>query len=470
MAKYLCVDLDGTLLKVDTLHESLVSLTKKNPLLLIPACFSLLKGKAALKDYLAKKVQLDFSNAPFNPEVLEYIRINKGKYDQVHLVTGSHEKNAERVLKKFPDLFDKHSGTTRAHNLTGKTKARFLSETLGHFDYIGDSSVDFHVWSKANKAVCVETSSKLSKRLEKSHNNFEVLKIKKRGVLSALTSAVRPHQWAKNLLVFVGLVLSHKYLDLKLFQDCILAFFAFSFTASSVYLLNDLSDLDSDRAHRKKRFRPIPAGDLSPVHAFSFAIVLLGSASYFASFLPMEFMGILLTYFLITTLYSFRLKAISILDVVCLGLLFTIRLLAGHFAIGIAVSPWLLSFSIFIFISLACLKRSAELRGKLPAKEVIHGRGYSVDDYSIINQIGVSTGMMATLVMALYLNSEAVVALYSNPLYLWIICPLLIYWIGRMWLLGSRGLVNEDPVVFVVKDKVSLIIGALCLCLIVLAR
>ena len=469
MSSVLCVDLDKTLLRVDSLHESIIHLFKINPFKVILSLFVILKGKNAFKEFIAKNITLNVDLLPENEDVLDYIASKRSSYKDIYLVTGAHESIAKEYSRKY-EFFSDYHGTNKDINLIGKNKAKFLIEKYGSFDYIGDSKADLHIWKNSGKAIYAGADEVIWKSLCKINPNHEQIKIKKASLVKSIFKAIRMHQWAKNLLVFVPVILSHNYTDLILFKQSIIAFFGFSFTASSVYILNDLSDLDADRVHRRKKHRPIPSGDLSPIHALLVTFVFVLAAASLSTLLSLKFIGVLFVYFLITSLYSFRLKKIAILDVVLLAVLFTIRLLAGHFAINIEVSPWLLTFSIFIFSSLACLKRSTELREKLPAKGAVVGRGYSADDYTIINQIGINTGIIATLVMTLYLNSDAVVKLYSSPECLWLICPLLIFWIGRLWLLGNRGLVHEDPVVFVIKDKVSLFIGLICVVLVVIAR
>jgi len=428
-----------------------------------------MSGKSSFKEYISEKIELNFSTIPVNQSVLDYIQKKRKNYSKVNLITGSHEKNANGFSQVY-NYFDEVVGTTEALNLIGKNKVKYIEDNYGEFDYIGDSKADHHVWKKANKAIFAGKSNKVWVKLKTLNSNNEKIEVESVNFFKASIKAIRVHQWAKNMLIFVAIILSHQYLNFELFKQSVIAFFAFSFTASSVYLLNDLSDLDADRVHKRKKFRPIPAGDISPFIALSYVFVLISSAAFLTQYLPIYFALILGIYFVITSLYSFRLKRVAILDIVLLAVLFTIRLLAGHFATEIVVSPWLLTFSIFIFSSLACLKRSTELKDKLPAKDVLVGRGYCADDYFIINQIGITTGIIATLVMALYLNSSAVLNLYSSPYLLWMICPILIYWIGRLWMLGVRGLVHDDPVVYVVKDKVSLFIGLTCLVLVVLAR
>jgi 4-hydroxybenzoate polyprenyltransferase len=461
--------MDGTLIKVDSLQESLLELFKKNPFLIFMALFHLLKGKSNFKSYIAHYVDLNFASIPLNQSVVQYIKNHRNDYEKIHLITGSFEKNAFALNEVLP-LFDEVNGTTKDFNLIGKNKADYICQKYSSYDYIGDSSADFHVWEKANKAIYAGSNKRIWKRLRENNINSEQIHIPKKSFLITLIKALRVHQWTKNLLLFVPLILSHNYNNTHLIIKTVLGFFAFSFISSSVYLLNDLTDLSADRAHKTKKFRPIPAGDFSHTNALITTGILLIFGFILSTQLPVTYGITLGIYFIITSAYSFRLKKIAILDVMILATLFTIRLLAGHHIIEITISPWLLTFSIFIFSSLACLKRSTELSNKLPSKVLIIGRGYQANDFQVINQIGVTTGIIASLVMALYLNSPTVLKLYSRPEILWAICPFLLFWIGRLWLLANRGQVHDDPVVYIIKDKVSLIIGLSCLILILLAR
>ncbi len=471
-SKVLCVDLDGTFFKVDTLHESLLKLFKEKPWQFVLAVFKVFTGKSQFKNFISSHVDLKMDLIPINEEVLDYINQNRKHYQGIYLVTGANQKIANSVVQNYSHIFKEGFGSNENVNLTGTKKGNFLKEKFGAFDYIGDSKVDFKVWEFSEKPIYCGNENSIWKSLSRNNDKSVQIKRKKKSKLSVWIKALRVHQWAKNLLVFAALILSHQYTNIELLTSSLIAFFAFSFTASSVYLLNDLLDMDVDRVHRRKKFRPIPLGDVTPFSALFTTGFLLGISGLLCSLMPYHFGLILLCYFIVTSLYSFRLKKVMMLDVVVLALLFTIRLLAGHFAIDIEVSPWILTFSMFLFTSLACIKRSTELKDKLPVKEegTIAGRGYSKNDYHTINSIGSTSGVMAVLVMALYVNSDAVIKVYTNPYFLWGVCPLLIYWIGRLWLLNGRGLVHDDPVVFVVKDRVSLLLGIAFIGLIILAK
>lgn len=464
------VDLDKTFFKVDTLPEMLVALFKKNPFYFFSAFFYLLKGKSFFKSYIISKIDFNIETIPVNQQVLEYIQKKKYQGKSVVLITGAHDVIAKKVKSHF-NVFSDAFGTTEDTNLIGKNKLKFIKENFDDFEYIGDSQHDIPIWKEASLATIVcNQGSKTLKALNTVKKDINILETKKNNSLHTFFKAIRIHQWAKNTLIFVPIILDHKYLDFNVMTQGFLAILSFSLTASSVYLINDLFDLDADRIHKKKKFRPIPAGNFTPQNILMTLAVFLFLILNLVKELPFQFTITLSIYFFITCLYSFRLKKVVFLDVVILALLFTIRLIAGHSATGIIISPWLLSFSIFIFLSLACIKRFSELIDKLPAKEEVAGRGYIVSDKHIISQIGSTAGIISTFIITLYMNSEKIVKTYHTPYFLWGLCPLLLLWIGRLWIKTHRNEINVDPVLFVIKDKFSLFIGFVCLSLVLLAR
>ncbi len=268
--------------------------------------------------------------------------------------------------------------------------------------------------------------------------------------------AMRPHQWVKNVLVFAPLVLSFQFMDPGLILQAILAFIAFSFSASSLYIINDLVDIESDRLHPKKKNRPFASGNLSKQWGIGQSIVLLIVAITLAVYLNTEFLLTLIIYSLISAIYSFKLKKIVLLDVSILAVLYTLRIIAGTFAVSLELSYWLIIFSIFIFTSLAMVKRVSELYNlKLQEKQKVEGRGYAVQDREMILALGSASGFVSVLVVALYIHDPLIVQRYSQPEWLWIIVPAFLYWIGRVWIIAHRGEMDEDPVVFALSDKIS---------------
>jgi 4-hydroxybenzoate polyprenyltransferase len=286
----------------------------------------------------------------------------------------------------------------------------------------------------------------------------------------ALPQALRVHQWVKNLLIFVPVLLDHKLFQVPVLLKAVVAFAAFCCAASGAYVLNDLLDQEADRRHKLKRNRPFAAGTLSRSFGFTLAPLLFVAALLWSLWLPPKFLMLLVTYVVLTTAYSLYLKRVAILDVLLLAGLYTLRVLAGVAASHVRFSTWLLAFSMFLFLSLAFLKRYAEL-SDLPGgtDQRIEKRGYQRGDREWLVSMGGASGYLSVLVLALYVNSEQVIALYRTPLLLWLICPLLLYWISRMWLLAHRGRIHQDPIVATVKDPVSYGIGVLVALILYLA-
>ena len=269
-------------------------------------------------------------------------------------------------------------------------------------------------------------------------------------------AAMRPHQWVKNLLIFAPLILSFQFMDPGLVIKSLLAFIAFSLSASSLYIINDLLDIESDRLHPKKKSRPFASGQLSKPWGVGQAVVLLVIALVLAVYLNTEFLASLVIYSVLSAIYSFKLKKVVLLDVSILAVLYTLRIIAGTFAVSLDLSYWLIIFSIFIFTSLAMVKRVSELYNlMLEDKEEVRGRGYAVQDREIILALGSASGFVSVLVFALYIHDPLIVQRYTQPEWLWLIVPALLYWIGRVWIIAHRGQMDEDPVVFALQDKVS---------------
>jgi 4-hydroxybenzoate polyprenyltransferase/phosphoserine phosphatase len=467
----LCVDLDGTVIKTDLLWESLVELLRRNPLYLFPVLLWWMRGRAYLKRQIGARVELDVTSLPYDHGFLQFLKDEKRRGRPILLVTASDRRPAERVaehLGLFTDLLASDGNT----NLRGQAKGVKLAEKFGvrGFDYAGNSTVDLPVWAQARHAIVVNGNARLTARAGKCSTVSHIF-----GSVSprwqALIRALRPHQWAKNLILFVPLLTSHELSRPALALDAVLAFIAFSLCASGIYVLNDLFDLESDRHHRTKRGRPFAAGDLPlPVGLASFPLLLAGGA-LLASRLRWEFGAVLGGYVLLTTTYCWGLKKAPLLDVFCLAALYTIRLIAGHGATGVAYSTWLLVFSMFIFLSLALVKRFVELNSALHQNRAdIRGRGYHPDDLWLVATLGSSSGYLSALVLALYVNSsDEVHRLYRHPTLLLLVCPLLLYWISRVWMLAHREKMHEDPLVFALKDPVSYLVGVLTLIVLWLA-
>jgi 4-hydroxybenzoate polyprenyltransferase len=465
----LCLDLDHSLLRTDLLYESFISAIKNNPLCTFGLIYSLFRGRASLKSYLAKRAIIDLKLLPKNHLIEDFAKI-ESKSRRVYLVTATNEKLAQEFTKLNPWIYDFLS-SNETSNLKGSVKRDLLISKfgIGNFDYLGDSNSDLAIWSVARRSYIVKGSKSLVKKCSKYKNIREIFPLRKFSLIPLL-KGLRIHQWVKNLLIFLPLIASHNIYNINLWISSFAAFLVFSLTASSVYLLNDLSDLESDRTHRSKKKRPLASGDLLILHALIIIPFLLTIALTLGLALATNFALVLGIYFTLTCLYSFKFKREPVLDIVFLASLYTIRIYAGSAATGIPVSSWLLSFSMFIFLSLACAKRVAEISIHEDEKSPIPGRGYYKKDKDIIANIGVSGGIVSVMVLALYVTAQEVVALYNAPELLLFTCPLVLYWISSIWLVTWRGQLDDDPIVYALKDKASYIIGILVLLVLVLAK
>jgi 4-hydroxybenzoate polyprenyltransferase/phosphoserine phosphatase len=466
----LCVDLDGTLIKSDLLWESLVRLLQRNPLYLPLVPLWLARGRAGLKEQLAARVAVDAARLPYHEPFLEFLREERRSGRPIFLVTASDRRMAEPVAAHL-GLFAEVIASDGRTNLRGKNKAAKLVERFGErgFDYAGNSAVDLPVWAQSRRALVVNASPGLEARARKLGPVDRVFPTLGSG-WRAWLQALRPHQWVKNLIIFVPLVTSHKITQFPLAIEALLAFIAFSLCASAVYVFNDLCDIDADRHHPAKRTRPFAAGALPLQAGLLAAPLLVAAAALLACRLPCGFAVVLALYLFLTTAYSYGLKRIALVDVFCLAGLYTIRLIAGHASTGVVYSAWLLVFSMFIFLSLALVKRFVELDAvRVLEQPAIQGRGYVAGDAELVAALGSASGYMAVLVLALYVNSQEVKALYHQPMLLLLVCPLLLYWISRVWLIAHRSQMHDDPIVFALRDWVSYAVGALSLLVLWLA-
>jgi 4-hydroxybenzoate polyprenyltransferase len=452
----LVVDLDGTLVKTDTLWEAIFALVKENIYNLFLLPLWLLKGKAQFKKEIAERVDLDFTIAPYNQPFLEYLKEQKTQGRHLILATASNIKFANQVAKCL-GIFDEVLASDASTNLSGRYKLHALVSRFGKkgYDYAANSAIDLLIWAEARKGILVNASRSTRMQAGKLVD-VEKIFIVPSPFPAAYFKAFRLHQWVKNLLIFVPLVLAHRVLESNLLLQAGLAFLSFGLCASSVYLLNDLLDLSSDRHHPIKRHRPLAAGILPIQDAVLLIPLLLLAAFVSAAWLPPPFLATLALYYGSTMAYSIKIKQMVLIDVLVLAGLYTIRLLAGGASVGIPLSSWLLAFSMFLFFSLALVKRYSDLLTIRQQNRMhIPGRGYRADDLETLATFGVSSGYLAVLVMALYINSESVTLLYNQPGALWLVCPLLLYWISRIWILTRRGQMHHDPVIFAITDPQS---------------
>lgn len=453
----LVVDLDDTLIHTDSLFEnfwSACAVKWHTPFL---AAAAVTRGPLALKARLADIVALDPASLPYNPDVLDVVRSWRARGGRVALVTGAVQSTADAVAGHL-GLFDEVHGSANGVNLTGTSKARFLEDRFGAggFCYVGDGPVDLPVWEKAAHAVTINIDKALRARVDALGKEVMHLDASAPARFGDYLRVLRPHQWLKNLLVFVPMIAAHQ-LTLPTLLQSLMAFIAFSLIASCTYVLNDLLDLPADRAHPRKRNRPFASGRVRVAHGSWMAPLLGLAGGAVALAAGWQLFAMLGAYFAVTLLYSFRLKRMVAIDICTLALLYTMRILAGVAATGIIASVWLLAFSTFFFFSLAAVKRQAELVNRAASGALAApGRGYRVDDLPVVGNIVTASGMVSVLVLALYANSDPVRELYRTPEVLWGVCLVLMFWISRIAMLTHRGEMHDDPVVFAARDRVSL--------------
>ncbi|MCD5984054.1 UbiA family prenyltransferase [Pseudomonas sp. CDFA 610] len=462
----LVVDLDGTLLRSDVLFETAMAFIRQYPLQIFKLLLWLLQGKASLKRGLALSVKLDIALLPYDADVIEYIQQERRTGRLIVLATAAHETLATRIARHL-NLFDQVWASDGEVNLSAHRKRDLLIDHYGQsgFDYIGNSTDDLCIWATARKAIVANPHAGVQRRAQAQGNVDQVLNAHAAS-LKDWRSALRLHQWLKNALIFVPLLAAHQIQQSQQVIDGLLAFLFFGLCASSVYVLNDLLDLADDRHHRSKRNRPFASGRV-PIKSGLIAVptLLLLAFGGAAAVLPWQFSAVMGAYYLLTLVYSLHLKRHMAVDVIVLAMLYTTRILAGAAAFHLPLTFWILAFSMFLFLSLALVKRYAELR-EARVREVegkTRGRGYYPGDLDMIASLGASSGNLAVMVLALYIHEGATIALYQHPHVIWLACPLLLFWITRIWMLTHRGLMNDDPVVFAIRDRISQGIGALFL-------
>ena len=456
----LVVDVDGTLLKSDLLHEATLQFVARYPLEAWKLGSWLLRGKAALKARLAERVDPGTDSIPLREETVALIRAAQETGRPVYLASASDRRWVEPIAERIGGIAGVLASDGQV-NLAGSNKAAALVETFGHqkFDYIGDHRVDLPVWAEARRQLLVGHSPSLEAAVKRRFPDVETI-ARPRPSIRAHFRALRTHQWAKNTLVFLPVIAGHSFRQLDVLLATITAFFAFSLAASSAYIINDLLDLPGDRDHPRKCRRPFAAGEVPITRGIAMALALMAAAILLAATLPARFLFILAVYVCFTLGYSLYLKRKLLIDVIVLGGLYTLRVFGGVAATGERQSQWLLMFSLFLFLCLATVKRCSELVARRDAgKPGPIGRNYQASDLDVLFPLGAAAGYGAVLVVTLYLSSPEVVALYSHPTRLWLICPLLLYWVSRVLVLSNRNLLHDDPVIFALTDPVSWLTG-----------
>lgn len=457
----LVIDLDSSLLRIDLLHEQALAFVKENPLRIFMIVLWLLQGRAYLKRQLAKAVEMDVSCLPVNQDLADYAQAEHGKGRMVVLATAADFLIASKVARRF-GFIDHVIASDGSTNLKGAFKARALAEAFPQgFAYAGDSWTDLPVWEAASRAVLVETSKSVTRRAEQVAE-IEAVFLPK-GQLRAILKAARLHQWVKNALVFVPLVLGGKMLEAEAWFSAGLAFLALGILASTTYLVNDLWDIEDDRRHWSKRNRPLASGAMSIKAAVIAVPAGLALSFLIGAFAGLPVAAMLFAYLVLTLGYSFAFKRKPVLDAFVLAVLFTLRLVVGIVAVDVVASPWLLVFSMFLFASLSFAKRQTEVQRMMEkGKDIgqkIAGRGYFAADLPFILGMGIASGMASVFIMVLYLTNDALFAdFYGNSVWLWAIPPALFLWLSRIWMICQRGQLNDDPVAFALRDPKSLVI------------
>jgi 4-hydroxybenzoate polyprenyltransferase/phosphoserine phosphatase len=454
----LVVDLDGTLLRTDTLVEGYFALAARDLRYLVLPFAWLTQGKANLKEQIASRLVPDAAHLPYHEGFLAWLKEQAAQGREIILATAANQRVAEAVAAHLR-IFATIIASDATRNLSGARKREAIEAVLGGrpFAYAGNAREDLAIWSHAAEVIVVSPDAGVLGRaqaLGKPLTHFAP----ENASLKAMFKALRPHQWLKNLLVFVPLLTGHAWSAWPNVQAALLAFIAFSLCASSVYLLNDLFDLPADRAHPRKRLRPLAAGLLQPLHGVFLAALLLLASALVAAAVSPAFLGMLGLYYATTLAYSLWLKRVTLVDVMVLAGLYTLRVIAGVVAVGLEHSFWLLAFAMFIFLSLALVKRSAELvQARDNGMNLPANRGYRVDDLPLLLALGTAAGYLAVLVLALYINSEQVRVLYRHPQILWGLCPVMLFWVSRMWIKTTRNAMHDDPLVFAIRDRGSLL-------------
>ena len=457
------VDLDGTLISSDMLWETLWIMLRERPSTLLRLPFWLLKGKSHFKETVSSQASFDASLLPYRCEVLDYLSREKACGRRIVLATASNRRIADAIATHL-GFFDSVLASDRERNLRGDEKLRAIQEDCSEsdFEYLGDSSVDLPIWRSASVATLVAASPATVAAARQLPARLEIIDTAMPDRWPALR-AMRSYQWVKNALLFVPIVLAHEISDVSRTLSVFVAFVTFCAVASATYMLNDLLDIESDRQHVRKRSRPFASGSLPiPTGVAVAGSLLLAGFITSSLLLPAMATGMLAIYCVLTISYSFRVKELLFVDVLMLAGLYTHRVLAGAVAASVVVSPWLLAFSLFFFLSLALLKRYSELLALQDREgETLARRAYTLEDLGLVETMGTSSGFMSVLILCLFVLSDDVSRLYPTPQLLWLVCPIFLYWIARMWFLARRRILSDDPVLFAATDRVSYFTGAL---------
>lgn len=456
MKHYVVCDLDDCLLKTDLLYEQWLVLLKTKPGLFILSFFWLFKGRAFFKSQLSQHVAISPSSLPYREGVVHLLKSSRAEQFNTLILASASPTSWVKDIANHLDLFHHSLGSSSELNLKGANKYQAIKTLVGEntFTYIGDHPVDYEIWKHSSEIVAVNPSRGLRDKINLLAKPTKFITDEPVKTWKLIFKQLRPHQWIKNTLVLLPALAGHKVWNLEVLSNSLLAFAGFSMAASFVYVLNDLLDLKSDRSHHTKKFRPFASGNLPIKWGLLLLPSLLLACLLFSALLPLQFSAWICVYLGLNLAYSFYLKQSVVVDIIILSIMYTLRIFAGAAATGVPVSEWLLSFSTLFFFSLACVKRYTEIiRSK--NKITLDGRGYRQVDHTMIQSLGVGSGLISLLIILLYLQSKDVRSLYSQPQNLWFATPILLFWISRIWILTNRDEVHDDPVVFAVKDKIS---------------
>jgi len=466
----LCVDLDGTLVRTDTLHEQFLQALVHRPLAALLVVAVLLRGKAAFKRALSQLSPIQPDSLPYQTDLVEFLRAEKASGRTLVLATASDRGVAEPIAAHL-GIFDQTLGSDGVHNLKGRAKAERLSELFGRgqFSYAGNSHADVPVWKDAGEVILVNAPRSIDAEMARAGAVAHRFGTKRSSKLRLLLRATRVYQWVKNVLVFIPLLLAHVFATDALFAAAAM-FVAFSMTASAIYIVNDLLDLAADRSHPRKQKRPFASGDLQLSYGVLGPVLLVAGLALAWFAISVHAFLMLLIYVFVTTAYSVYLKTKPLVDVFTLAGLYSIRILAGGVATRIHVTIWLLGFSLFVFLSLAFLKRSSELTVAAAEGRTASGRrAYRPWDENLLRTMGIASAFTASLSLSLYLGSDVARQHYLAPIWLWLVVPLVLFALGRLWLSGTRGYMTDDPIVYACKDRVCWIVFACVAIVFVLA-
>lgn len=456
----LIVDLDGTLISSDMLVETFVYAFLKNPFIVFLCTYWLfIFGKQRLKHELASRYNLDnVSSVPVNQDVINLIKEKISIGYNCYLVSASDERIVKSFYERFSDLFDGYYGSSYDHgNLSSKKKLQLLKSKFVNFEYIGNSKDDLCIWNSSSKAFCVTYNKDLYNKV-----NAEKILITPPHIKSNLFYVIkqlRVHQWSKNVLIFLPIIASRENVITTDLLNIIVVFFAFSVVASFVYVINDLIDLSNDRSHLTKKNRPFASGNLNLLYGLVFICVLPILILIISLQVSSTLFALCVGYFVFNLVYSKVLKKIAILDCVALSLMYVYRIALGSIVISSAISPWLLSFSFFLFLSLSFVKRFAEISKMKSSDNQTVGRGYMRDDQIFLMIMAISLGLISVLICNLFYNSDEISHTFKNIWIAYFNLPILTYWLCRVYLITFRGKMNEDPVMFAIKDKISIVLG-----------